>query len=555
MGLEEYLERSAAEAGVLHRDRTLPRLGLLLALARQDAQEQWLAGLQHPQRVQVDRRLRAGAAHESLDDAVGPDQSGVAGTHTRGPFGPDDGGRHKRLARLDECVSTASKVPPNHGGTSIAKAVVRPNESISPQFAGPGRMFEGGRKCRGCSPVARKVTRLALSTVLIVGAMAVLSAAPAAAAPTASFTVSPGTTVLVGTTVTFNSTSQPDPDPAAGPITGFAWTFGEGAGASTDTATHTFNTPGTFPVTLTVTDSLGTASASTTITVNPRPPTVSFTATPRVALINQPITFNPTAVAGTGAITGATWNFGNGTLPVPGAPVPVTRSYSATGNHTVRLTITDSLGLTATTTRPIRIHTPPTAAFDAFPNDPTVGQEVILSSYSSDDRAVESQNWDLDGDGAFDDASGQRVLGTFTTPGPHTVALRVRDDDGATATASQILNIKSSELAHTDHARRRREEELTAAGQHHRRALREDARPLPGRPARRVAQGDRRAHRDPRRAGPCGIEGPRQVPRQEVSGEGSTEADLEDEAKARPAPQLRAVLPGGLRHRGVRPPN
>ena len=274
--------------------------------------------------------------------------------------------------------------------------------------------------------------------------MAVLSAAPAAAAPTASFTVSPGTTVLVGTTVTFNSTSQPDPDPAAGPITGFAWTFGEGAGASTETATHTFNTPGTFPVTLTVTDSLGTASASTTITVNPRPPTVSFTATPRVALINQPISFNPAPVAGTGAITGASWNFGNGTLAVQGPPVPVTRAYSATGNYTVGLTVTDSRGLTATATRPIRIHAAPTAAFDAFPNDPTVGQEVILSSYSSDDRAVESQNWDLDGDGAFDDASGQRVLGTFTTPGPHTVALRVRDDDGATAIATRVLNVKSS---------------------------------------------------------------------------------------------------------------
>ena len=35
-------------------------------------------------------------------------------------------------------------------------------------------------------------------------------------------------------------------------------------------------------------------------------------------------------------------------------------------------------------------------------------------------------------------------MDAFTTPGPHAVALRVRDEDGATAMASKIVNVKDS---------------------------------------------------------------------------------------------------------------
>ena len=131
---------------------------------------------------------------------------------------------------------------------------------------------------------------------------------------------------------------------------------------------------------------------------------------------------------------------------MPGSPGAVNRSYSARGTYTVDLTVRDGNGLTAQASRNIRIHARPTAAFDVFPNDPTLGQEVVLSSYSSDaDGPLDSQTWDLDGDGAFDDASGQRVLGAFTSTGPHAVALRVTDADGATATASQIVNVRPSD--------------------------------------------------------------------------------------------------------------
>jgi hypothetical protein len=108
--------------------------------------------------------------------------------------------------------------------------------------------------------------------------------------------------------------------------------------------------------------------------------------------------------------------------------------------------VTDSRNLSNAATATFRIHARPTAAFDVFPDTPAVGQKVVLSSYSSDpDGPLSAWAWDLDGDGAFDDASGPRVPDMmFTTPGLHAVALRVTDGDGVTDKASTVVNVKDS---------------------------------------------------------------------------------------------------------------
>ncbi len=87
--------------------------------------------------------------------------------------------------------------------------------------------------------------------------------------PVAQFTLSTNT-ALVGQTVQFVSTSF-DPDLGDFIVQHF-WTFGDGFTATGQTAFHSYTSPGTFPITLTVTDSRG-ASSSTTqfLTVLPVP--------------------------------------------------------------------------------------------------------------------------------------------------------------------------------------------------------------------------------------------------------------------------------------------
>ena len=78
---------------------------------------------------------------------------------------------------------------------------------------------------------------------------------------------------------------------------------------------------------------------------------------------------------------------------------------------------------------------------------PTTGTAPLTVSFdgtgSSDPDAgdVLSYAWDLDGDGAFDDAATALASFTYTTSGTFTAKLRVTDSHGATATRSVVITV------------------------------------------------------------------------------------------------------------------
>jgi PKD repeat protein len=77
---------------------------------------------------------------------------------------------------------------------------------------------------------------------------------------------------------------------------------------------------------------------------------------------------------------------------------------------------------------------PPVASFAVDPDAPHSGREVRLTSTSADAEeggGIDSQEWDLDADGGYDDAEGAVAAHVFTTPGEHEVGLRVTDTSGA----------------------------------------------------------------------------------------------------------------------------
>lgn len=79
-------------------------------------------------------------------------------------------------------------------------------------------------------------------------------------APVASFTAST-TTGVPGTSVVLDAAASNDPD---GTIVAYNWNFGDFTTGSGALTSHTFNTAGTFPVTLTVTDNSGMSHSATT---------------------------------------------------------------------------------------------------------------------------------------------------------------------------------------------------------------------------------------------------------------------------------------------------
>ena len=77
-------------------------------------------------------------------------------------------------------------------------------------------------------------------------------------------------------------------------------------------------------------------------------------------------------------------------------------------------------------------HHPPLASFTVSPASPVTGQQVMFTSTSGGGGgSITGQAWDLDNDGAFDDATGSTASRSFATPGTHIVRLSVLNSQGA----------------------------------------------------------------------------------------------------------------------------
>ena len=71
--------------------------------------------------------------------------------------------------------------------------------------------------------------------------------------------------------------------------------------------------------------------------------------------------------------------------------------------------------------------TPLEASFEVAPAEPVVNELVTLTDTTKNPaNATLEYAWDLDADDQFDDGTSMAVTTTFTTPGAHRVALRVR---------------------------------------------------------------------------------------------------------------------------------
>jgi glucose/arabinose dehydrogenase/PKD repeat protein len=85
---------------------------------------------------------------------------------------------------------------------------------------------------------------------------------------------------------------------------------------------------------------------------------------------------------------------------------------------------------------------PPTAVATANPTSGAAPLTVAFDGSASNDPDGDALTyaWDLDGDGAFDDASAATASFTYTQPGTYTATLRVTDPSGATGTSSVTIS-------------------------------------------------------------------------------------------------------------------
>jgi PKD repeat protein len=190
---------------------------------------------------------------------------------------------------------------------------------------------------------------------------------PPADTPTARFKIAPASP-SVGQPVLFDATSS-CPGAAqdentcrssSNTITQYDWDFGDGSTGSGATVTHSYTTPRSYAVTLTVTNDRG-LSASTTKTVDlgaATPPSASFVFSPNTPAPNDLIIFTDTSKPATGrTIVRLDWNFGDPDKPQGGVATGATvqNTYIREGSFVVTLTATDDLGQRSVATQAVTV--------------------------------------------------------------------------------------------------------------------------------------------------------------------------------------------------------
>ena len=173
------------------------------------------------------------------------------------------------------------------------------------------------------------------------------------------------TSVARGELVTFSSTGSNDDADAArgGRIVAWAWDFGDGTTSTLPAPTKAYDRlrPEGYVVTLTVTDGDGaTATALILVRVVNRVPTVQIVAnrtsgTSPLSVQLSALVVDETTMSVNPPLTYA-WDLGNGSTSNLATPPTVT--YTGAGSRTVRLTVTDDAGATATATQVITVSAP-----------------------------------------------------------------------------------------------------------------------------------------------------------------------------------------------------
>lgn len=257
----------------------------------------------------------------------------------------------------------------------------------------------------------------------------------------------PSRPVSVSELAVLDASGSSDDD---GQILSYAWDFGDGVSGEGQVVNYAWSRPGTYTVTLSVTDDSGTASALQGTTRQ-----VRVDAAPVAdAGPDQYVTASEVAFDGggsrdsDGAVTAWQWDFGDGATA---AGRTVRHAYLRPGAYEVALVVRDDSGAPLNTDRDtMRVVVNAAPIADAGPPQVVApGEEFTVSGRASvdPDGRIADHVWTFPGGASV---SGPRVAHVLTDPGLHRVRLTVRDDfagGGAEDEAEVLITVNAASVA------------------------------------------------------------------------------------------------------------
>ena len=208
--------------------------------------------------------------------------------------------------------------------------------------------------------------------------------------------------------------------------TSWFWSFGDSSTSDQQNPSHTFASPGSYLVSLTVKNDTCEHTTNRQIIIIAEP--VAFNASDTVVCKGTVVTFSALN-SNQQNIRNYQWSFGDGTF---GGNATTGHIYTRTGVYSVQLIITDVNGCSDTLnkTQYIRVNGP-TADFKAL--TPSVCIQSVVqftdSSYSDGTHPIKQWIWNY-GDGSTDTLAGPPFQHLYINPGVFTVSLTVVDSIG-----------------------------------------------------------------------------------------------------------------------------
>ena len=269
----------------------------------------------------------------------------------------------------------------------------------------------------------------------------------------------PSRTRQAPVTVDFTGAGSYDPDNVGGPLI-YSWDFGNGNTSDLVNPTTVYSQPGTYKVSLTVTDNLAATNTATLdyIVLNNKPVALLDTVPSGIVAIkiNTPIVFTSSGSFDTDInqfINGYKW-LKDGVNQNSNTPTFET-SFNSVGNHTITLSVFDNLGLESDlVNKTVFVFDDPTPPLNQNPiailgNEPTVTGYIELkvgdsftfdgaNSYDIEDGSNVTYEWSIDG---VKSGFTSTFTNQFNVAGIFTISLVVFDTKKlASTTATNLGN-------------------------------------------------------------------------------------------------------------------
>jgi PKD repeat protein len=250
-------------------------------------------------------------------------------------------------------------------------------------------------------------------------------------------------------TCTMNSTGTVDPEGHT--IKGYSWNWGDGTALSTGASpSHTYATPGSYTITLTVTDSWNRSGAPVTRDVTMTEPAGNQAPTavmpvPTCTTTNTTCTFTSTGSADPENNTPLRylWTWGDGTANSTTASG--SHVFPVAGTYTVTLTVSDAWGRAgAPVTRQVTTAPEPagnTGPTVTFPQPSCTGLSCAVSSAgTTDPDGIRGYSWNW-GDGTAASTGASPAAHVYASAGTYTITLTVTDNWGRVTTATRQVTV------------------------------------------------------------------------------------------------------------------